>query len=123
MCSIFHWLKSRKVKSVMSVTVVDDVEPSHSDEAIEACVNTLDVRTWNWYKVDLCCSVLINSAPHVRDVTLYSSGNNAVLMGWSSRDGLAMLEQVCTFISSQKLETYDDVLCYSFKACTFMSRR
>ena len=94
MCSIFRWLKKRHVKSVLKVTVIDDVEPSHSDEAIEACMDQLDVRIWNWYKVDVCCDVIINSAKRARDVTLYSSGNNAVLVGWSSSAGLARLPEV-----------------------------
>lgn len=94
MCAIFQWLKQCGVKSVLDVTVIDDVEPSHSDEAIEACVNGLDVRVWNWYKADLCCDVLLKSAARVKDVTLYSSGNNAIMAGWLSSEGLAKLDEV-----------------------------
>jgi hypothetical protein len=94
MCPIFTWLKSCNVKSVLTVTVVDNVEPSHSDEAIEACMSKLDVQFWNWYKIDLCCDVILNSAKSAKDVTLYSSGNNAVLVGWSSPAGLPKLEEV-----------------------------
>ncbi|CAK7209195.1 hypothetical protein SEUCBS140593_000413 [Sporothrix eucalyptigena] len=94
------------VKSVIKVSVVDDVEPSHSDEAIELCLGPtrsadgkkktsgLDVRIWNWFKIDLCIDVIIASAPNVRDVTLYSSGNNAVLVGWSSSIGLPQLKEL-----------------------------
>jgi hypothetical protein len=82
------------VKSVLTVTVVDDMEPSHSDEAIEACMEDLNVQFWNWYKIDLCSDVIFNSAKYAKDVTLYSSGNNAVLLGWSSSAGLARLERV-----------------------------
>jgi hypothetical protein len=94
MCAIFKWLKRRHVKGVLEVTVVDHGEASHSDEAIEDCVDLLDIRIWNWYKVDLSCDVIIKKAPRVRKVNLYSSGNNAVLMGWSSPEGLAQLKEV-----------------------------
>ncbi|KAK4222100.1 hypothetical protein QBC38DRAFT_504306, partial [Podospora fimiseda] len=93
MYPIFRWLKDQGVKSVLKVTVIDDVEPSHSDQVIEECLNELNVRTWNWYKVDLCCDVILKSASNARDVTLYSSGNNAVLKGWSSPEGLPKLKQ------------------------------
>lgn len=93
MCAIFKWLNKCHVKKVLKVTVIDNQEPSHSDEAIEECVSGLDVRTWNWYKTDLCSEIL-QCVPNVRDVTLYSSGSNAVLLGWSSSAGLAQLKQV-----------------------------
>lgn len=94
MCAIFDWLTTCHVKEVLEVTVIDHVEPSHSDEAIEYCVDGLGVQTWNWYKVDLSTKVITEKAPEVRDVTLYSSGNNAVLLGWASPEGLAQLKQV-----------------------------
>ncbi|CAK7226324.1 hypothetical protein SCUCBS95973_006163 [Sporothrix curviconia] len=106
MCTVFNWLKKHNVKSVIKVSVVDDVEPSHSDEAIELCLGPvrgpdgkkktegLDVRIWNWFKIDLCIDVIYASAPNVRDVTLYSSGNNAVLVGWSSSAGLPRLKEL-----------------------------
>ncbi|KAJ4385943.1 hypothetical protein N0V85_007957 [Neurospora sp. IMI 360204] len=93
MCTIFDWLKSLHVKFVLKVTVMDDAELSHSDEAIETCMKGLDVRVWNWRRVDLCIDVISSSAPNVTDVTLYSSGNNAVLVGWSSKGGLPKLKE------------------------------
>ncbi|KAI1110437.1 hypothetical protein F5Y14DRAFT_363061 [Nemania sp. NC0429] len=94
MCPIFKWLKACNVEGILEVTVVDHGDVSHSDEAIEICVDQLDVRVWNWYKVDLSCDVIIKKAPRAREVNLYSSGNNAVLMGWSSEDGLARLTEL-----------------------------
>ncbi|KAK1779759.1 hypothetical protein QBC45DRAFT_325176 [Copromyces sp. CBS 386.78] len=93
MCTIFEWLKRLQVKSVLKVTVMDDAELSHSDEAIETCMKDLDVRIWNWRRVDLCIDIISTSAPNVTDVTLYSSGNNAVLVGWSSKGGLPKLKE------------------------------
>lgn len=33
---VFQWLKRQNVKSVLKLTVIDNAEPSHSDESIEA---------------------------------------------------------------------------------------
>ena len=82
------------MQSILSVAVMDDVEPSHSDEAIENCMTGLDVKVWNWRKLDLCSDVIFCSAPNATDVTLYSSGSNAVLLGWSSPVGLPKLKNV-----------------------------
>ncbi|KAK4225133.1 hypothetical protein QBC38DRAFT_457589 [Podospora fimiseda] len=90
--TVFQWMRDSKVQSILKVAVVDDVEPSHSEESIENCVENFDVRIWNWYKLDLCCSVITRKAPRARDVTLYWSGNNAVLMGWGSPAGLPSLK-------------------------------
>ncbi|KLU81870.1 hypothetical protein MAPG_00951 [Magnaporthiopsis poae ATCC 64411] len=62
------------------------------DQVIEECLNGLNVRIWNWFKADLCSDVILKSAKNARDLTLYSPGNNAVLKGWSSPEGLAKLE-------------------------------
>lgn len=94
MCDIFAFLRSCGVESVMKVSVTDNGDVSHSDEAIEAGMKGLGVRVWNWWRTDLCCDVILRSASGVRDVTLYSSGNNAVLAGWASPSGLAKLKEV-----------------------------
>ncbi|CAI7570067.1 unnamed protein product [Penicillium glandicola] len=93
LCRVFKWLRERGVESISRINVIDNKEPSHSDGAIEDCVRGFDVREWNWYKVDLCCDVIINTSPKVREVILYSSGRNAVLVGWSSQDGLPKLKK------------------------------
>jgi len=97
-------LEARGVRSVLKVTVIDDVEPSHSDQFIKECLDRLNVRIWNWYKVDLCCDVILTSTKNARDVKLYSSGSNAVLKGWSSPEGLAKLKEV-------RLQTRSPLLC------------
>ncbi|KAH9241117.1 hypothetical protein K456DRAFT_1920901 [Colletotrichum gloeosporioides 23] len=94
MCDIFRWLKTCGVKSVAKVIVMDMGKKPHSDEAIEASMKGLDVRTWQWYKMDLCTNVIWESAPRAEDVSLCWSGNNAVLMGWSSPAGLTKLKEV-----------------------------
>ena len=139
MCIVFNWLKKHRVKSVIKVSVVDDVEPSHSDEAIELClgptrsadgmkkIEGLDVRIWNWFKMDLCVDVIVASAPNVRDVTLYSSGNNAVLVGWSSSAGLPRLKGVsttrCPFSSVTNSRSLLVLLCQYDTKCSFQLKR
>jgi hypothetical protein len=98
MCTIFRWLRKQHVQSVREVMVSDEVEPSHSDEAIEACMMGLDVKIWNWQKIDLSSEVIFNSAENVEEVTMYSSGNNAVLVGWSGPNGLPKLEKASTVL-------------------------
>lgn len=108
MYPIFRWLKAQGVNSVLKVTVIDDVEPSHSDQVIEECLGGLNVRIWNWFKVDLCSDVILKSAKNARDVTLYSSGNNAVLKGWSSPEGLAKLEGVSLAMTLMHRQMYTE---------------
>ncbi|KAI1080675.1 peptidase S8/S53 domain-containing protein [Whalleya microplaca] len=94
MRTIFQWLKSRHVKSVIEIIVSDEVEPSHSDEAIEDSLKDLDVKIWNWQRTDLCSEVIVKTAPNVEEISLCSSGSNAVLVGWSSPSGLPKLKKL-----------------------------
>ncbi|KAG8169744.1 hypothetical protein KVR01_000489 [Diaporthe batatas] len=88
MTLIFQWLREdKKVKTILKVIVDDLKEPSHSDEAIEACLDGMGVETWDWRKFDLSPDVIHKAAPKVRVVHLYWSGNNAVLLGWSATEG------------------------------------
>ncbi|RWA08804.1 hypothetical protein EKO27_g6306 [Xylaria grammica] len=90
---IFRWLRLLDVRSIVKVTVIDDVEPSHSDAAIEACLEGFNIEKWNWKKFDICSNVILKAAPNVQDVILYSSSNNAVLLGWASSMGLCKLKK------------------------------
>jgi hypothetical protein len=42
----------------------------------------------------MCSTVLLKAAPGLREVHLYSSGNNAVLRSWSAEDGIPALANV-----------------------------
>ena len=55
------------------------------DGSIEAALKGLDVEVWNWKKMDISIATIRNAAPNARKACLYSSGNNAVLQGWSDR--------------------------------------
>ncbi|PQE32882.1 hypothetical protein CJF32_00001364 [Rutstroemia sp. NJR-2017a WRK4] len=86
--AIFDWLWSRGVREIIKVMVVDDGDPPHANGAIVEALYGFRVEEWDWKRVDLCSDVISESSLAVREVSLYSSGNNAVLMGWASGEGL-----------------------------------
>jgi hypothetical protein len=81
--------------------VVDDGDVAHSDKAIHESVKDFNVLIWDWKRVDLCSEVIYDAARNVEEVTLYSSGNNAVLLGWSSTDGFLKFPEVVETAQSQ----------------------
>jgi hypothetical protein len=94
---IFDWLRSEAigVKQILRIVVEDDDHNFHSDEAIEFALKGFKVESWNWMRSDMCSRVIREAAPTVRDLTLYWSGNNAILRSWAAEDGLPQLEEVC----------------------------
>ena len=90
--AVFHWLHTRGVKKILKVMVIDDGDPSHSDASIEKALHRFGVEVWDWKRVDLNPDVIHRCSRVVREVSLYSSGNNAVLMGWASTEGLRSKE-------------------------------
>lgn len=86
--AVFDWLELNGVKKIVKVIVLDDRDPCHADSSIEEALKGFDVEIWDWKRVDLSTEVIRNSTKVVKEVSLYSSGNNAVLMGWSSPRGL-----------------------------------
>ncbi len=96
--TIFKWLRTEKqVKSILKVVVEDDQSSPCQDEAIEKALENLDVRYLDWNKTDLCSETIFAAAPKVKELWLYSSGNNAVLRGWAQTDGLGKLSNVCAY--------------------------
>ncbi|KAI8281063.1 hypothetical protein K4K60_004436 [Colletotrichum sp. SAR11_57] len=55
---------------------------------IEEALNGFEVEIWDWKRLDLSTEVIRKSTKVVREISLYSTGNNAVLMGWASLEGL-----------------------------------
>ena len=98
---IFDWLRKNHVRKIIKIMVIDEDHPSHSDAAIEEALNGFDVEEWDWKRLDLCSEVIVNSTKVVRDISLCSTGNNAVLMGWSSAEGfrdIRKFPEVNTFV-------------------------
>ena len=92
---VFKWLKKNGVKRIIKVIVVDDGEIAHSDQAIEDCLEGIEIDVWDWKKPDICSETIHKAAKNVREVHLYCTGSNTVLRSWSSEQGLAKLPQVC----------------------------
>jgi len=90
---IFAGLKRKGVKKIIRLVVDDDAETPHSDEVIEE-LSCFEIEEWDWRRIDLCSERIKIAAPRVRTLSLYSSGNSAVLWSWSGVDGLPGLEYV-----------------------------
>lgn len=91
---VFESLRQKNVGTIIKVKVDDSLAVSHSDEAIENALRGLGVEVWDWKRTDLCSEVIYNVAPKVREVSLFWSGNNAVLRGWSDEGGLKRLKEL-----------------------------
>ncbi|KAF3057645.1 Subtilisin [Trichoderma lentiforme] len=91
---IFDWLKKKNVKRVFEVIIEDDLSTPHEDETIIETLKTFGVEIWNWRKYDISIDTISQAAPNVSTVYLYTSGNNAVLRGWSDETGLRTLQQL-----------------------------
>ncbi|KAK0648271.1 hypothetical protein B0T16DRAFT_444377 [Cercophora newfieldiana] len=85
---VFKWLRRHNVEQIVKVMVIDDSDPAHSDAAIEEALKDFKIEVWDWKRVDLCTDVIAESSKCIREVSLYSSGNKSVLMGWASEEGL-----------------------------------
>ena len=92
---IFGWLRQNgNVKEVLRIIVEDDLQHPHDDEIIEETVKNLGVEMWDWRKYDISSETIRVAAPEVRELHLYTTGNDAVLWGWSDQDGLRNLKNV-----------------------------
>lgn len=102
--AVFDWLWRNGVREIIKIMVVDDRDRPHADSAIIEALYGFKVEEWDWKRVDLCSDVIYEASPNVREVSLYCSGNNAVLMGWASAEGLGnrkkfpRLEKVSIYI-------------------------
>lgn len=98
---IFKWLKTPGgVKEILRVIIEDDVDNPHSDKVIIDTIKDFAVEIWDWKKYNICSETIRKAAPNVREVYLYTTGNNAVLRGWSDQSGLIMLKKASTILSS-----------------------
>lgn len=91
---LFDWLRKKDVRKILEIRVEDSGDIPVSDELIEDALQGFGLEIWDWKKKDLCSETIFRVAPDVREVFLYSSGNGAILRGWSCKDGLAKLRNV-----------------------------
>lgn len=119
---VFRELKRIGVKRIMEIEVEDLKEQSHADDIIIDSLKDFNIKEWDWRKLDLCTEVIRQAAQHVRKIRLYSSGNNAVLCGWSGKDGLQSFGEVGSQLDNMiKLSFgHNNDLIYSLSWKTFM---
>lgn len=91
--SVFDLIRKKVVK-ILKLTVHDWPKRPCSDEVIEECLRGFDVRYLDWIKDDLSIDMVLNAAPRVVELSLYSSSSNAVLQGWAASNGICNLKQV-----------------------------
>ncbi|GAB1318489.1 hypothetical protein MFIFM68171_08699 [Madurella fahalii] len=84
---VFSWLRKRGVEKVIKVVVMDTDEHFHDDEAIENALEGFEVEKWDWKRYDIPSGVIARSTSAVEDVTLYFSGNDAILDDWGGAEG------------------------------------
>ena len=76
---IFEWLRRKGVKKIFEVRVEDIVPFPHSDQAILDALRGLDVEVWKWKRLDISSELIAQAGKNVKEIYLYSSGNNGVL--------------------------------------------
>jgi len=94
-CSIFDFLRKKDVKFIKSIKVLDCFVHPHSNLKIKACLKGFDVTCLNWRKRDLSLNLVKEVAPEIKELHLYSSGNEDVLHFWA-QTGLSQLKSVRT---------------------------
>ncbi|KAH8199094.1 hypothetical protein TruAng_006730 [Truncatella angustata] len=107
---IFEWLRTTmKVKRILKIVVEDDPNNVHSDEAIERAVASFDIEEWDWMKLDMCSDTILAAARNVRDLSLYWSGNRAILKSWAASDGLVLLKELrkIRIMMPESIESHD----------------
>ncbi|KAK2686551.1 hypothetical protein QWA68_014346 [Fusarium oxysporum] len=83
MTFFFDWLRGKSVTRI--------IKPSHSDEAIEQCLEDFGVEILDWRRLDLDALTLRKIGTHLREVHLQWSGSNSTLRAWSEEEGLASI--------------------------------
>ena len=84
---IFDRLRDQQVRRILKVTVYNDESPCHTDAAIVKCLEGFGVEIWNWIRIDLPSDVISRASKELHHISLYCSGNHAVLRGWSAKGG------------------------------------
>jgi hypothetical protein len=99
--SILTWLGTcKQVDRIFEVHVEDFLHSPHSEENIEHALQGFDVRDLDWRRVDLSVCSILEAAPNVEYLYLYSSGNPAVIDHWLGPNG------VCTLLMVSDMEQY-----------------
>ena len=116
----FDWLwHTKNVRRILKVIVEESAQP-HSDDAIEISLARFKVEELDWQKVDLCPKTVFAVGDYLRTITLKWSGNNAVLRGWSEREGLVQCPNLREIhLQMDKVR----IVVISRRACPLLSRQ
>ncbi|RSL53148.1 hypothetical protein CEP54_010537 [Fusarium duplospermum] len=114
-CWIFQWLRDQGVTKILRVSIQDRQQKPHSDQSIRWSLKGMGVEILDWNKLDICPRTIRKAAPNVRHLTLYCSGNNAVLGSWMAPGGLAKLEHL--EVLNIKILQHDKVLAKETPTC------
>ncbi|KAI5849002.1 hypothetical protein BZA05DRAFT_80380 [Tricharina praecox] len=92
--AVFNWLRKRKVKKIIKLTVEDKERLPHSDRTIEEALKDIEVEILDWQQEDLCSDKIALAAKNVVEISLYTSGKRAILQNWCGKNGLEQLKQL-----------------------------
>jgi hypothetical protein len=109
--AVFDWLRDQQVRRIIEVNIDDDTEPSSTNAAIEASLKGFEIQRLQWKRTDIPCDVFCNSTSALRYISLYWSGDKAVLDGWSGPDG---------FSNARKFPEVHGYLSYPFLAAKIL---
>lgn len=112
---LFSWLaRTQRVETIKRLYIPDSSLTPLDDAFIALYIlNQFKIEAMDWRKLDLNLEVLTSGSSgrrtepelaanwnvrnHLKELTLYSSGNWSVLYHWISEEGLARLPKVCCF--------------------------
>jgi len=91
-----QWLSEyHHVKKVFEVKLDDFPANALGEEAIAMAIKPLKIETLNWRRLDLSVPTILDAAPGVSQLYLYSSGNRGILDHWCGDGGVCQLTNVC----------------------------
>jgi hypothetical protein len=84
--SILRWLRdSKHVVGIYELRVRDSLFLPHNEEVISNCLKGLDVEVLDWMRVDMSIKPLLETCPHLKQLTVYAGGW-AALSYWTSAE-------------------------------------
>lgn len=100
---VLQWLRVVKgVTRILNLRVLDSQHEPHAEETIEESVKGLRIEELNWKRMDLSIDSILEAAPNVQILHLYSSGSWTPLRHWIGSQGLDTLN-VSRFLATQSV--------------------
>lgn len=92
---VLDWLfRIKEVRNIYHLHVPDSLDNPHPEEVVEKAFKPFRIEVLDWRRVDLSIDSIMDSAPTVRELHLYSSGNKAALSHWFGTQGVRKLTKV-----------------------------